>query len=470
MNRRMFLRNLALGACGIGLAPRLLAEEQKEEIIPEKDALRMAFVGVGGMGGWDTHCFHKFQKQKVAAVCDVNKNTLKHAGELYGAPTFTDYREMFDKMAGKIDAVLIAIPDVSHFGAAMCAAKHKVPMYLEKPMCHTIWQVRELYKTVKKNNVIAQMGNQSHSTEGIRYCKEWIEAGLIGNVREVILWTDRPLGQGVASFPNNVSEYPPSATPPDFIDWNLWQNVAEPQEYFEDGLVFGRWRGWWKYGSGSLGDIGCHMLDIPVYALGLGYPDMVKSHTRGATKISVPSQERVDYYFKKSKQGVPVKVSWYSGFKFPAKDGSYPEGYDTSLLPPLPKEWTKLGRTHRDISDNGQFIIGDKGVIYCNNMHMGGRPALLPRDLWLSVKDNLPRTEPRIFNNDHHRNFIQAVRGEASLSSPFDYAHVLTEIVQLGNLASRTQSDIVWDAKRLVCKNNPAATKLVNTPMRKGWY
>ena len=172
----------------------------------------------------------------------------------------------------------------------------------------------------------------------------------------------------------------------------------------------------------------------------------------------------------RDRQGVPVKVSWYSGFKFPAKDGSYPEGYDTSLLPPLPKEWTKLGRTHRDISDNGQFIIGDKGVIYCNNMHMGGRPALLPRDLWLSVKDNFPRTEPRIFNNDHHRNFIQAVRGEASLSSPFDYAHVLTEIVQLGNLASRTQSDIVWDAKRLVCKNNPAATKLVNTPMRKGWY
>ena len=210
----MFLRNLALGAYGIGLAPRLLAEEQKEEIIPEKDALRMAFIGVGGMGGWDTHCFHKFQKQKVAAVCDVNKNTLKHAGELYGAPTFTDYREMFDKMAGKIDAVLIAIPDVSHFGAAMCAAKHKVPMYLEKPMCHTIWQVRELYKTVKKNNVIAQMGNQSHSTEGIRYCKEWIEAGLIGNVREVILWTDRPLGQGVASFPNMFPNIPRRQRPP----------------------------------------------------------------------------------------------------------------------------------------------------------------------------------------------------------------------------------------------------------------
>lgn len=470
MDRRMFIRNMALAGCGLSLAPRMFAQENKEEVTPEDNALRMAFIGVGGMGGWDTHCFHTFQRQKVVAVCDVNKNTLKGAGEKYKAQTFTDYREMFDKMEGKIDAVLIAIPDVSHFGAAMCAAKHKVPMYLEKPMCHTIWQIRELYKTVKANNVIAQMGNQSHSTEGIRYCKEWIEAGLIGKVREVILWTDRPLGTGVANFPNNVREYPPSAPVPDFIDWDLWQNVAEPQDYFEDGLVFGRWRGWWKYGSGSLGDIGCHMLDIPVYALGLGYPDRIKSTARGSTPISVPSQERVDYYFKKSNQGVPVKVSWFSGFKYADKDGNYPKDYDKSLLPTLPKEWTKLGRGHRELSDNGQFLIGDKGVIYCNNMHMGGRPALLPRDLWESVKDNLPRTEPRIYNNDHHRNFIQAVRGEADLSSPFDYAHVLTEVVQLGNLASRTASDIVWDAKNLVCKGNPKATKLVNTPMRKGWF
>lgn len=468
--RRDFIRDFALLAGAAAVAPRVLAQSPKPKA---SEPLRMAFIGVSGRGFSNYHDFIRRLKQKPVAFCDVNSNVwgLKEARkEFPDVPYFKDYREMLEKMAGKIDAVAISTPDVSHYAASMCVAKRGIPFYLEKPMCHTIGQIRSLYKTVKDKKITAQMGNQSHSTEGIRFCAEWIKGGLIGKVREVVLWTDRPLGKGVAEFPNDVWKYPAEKPVPEYFDWDLWQNVAEPQPYFGDGVEYEKWRGWWKYGSGSLGDIGCHMLDIPVYSLGLPYPSRIKSTTRGVTPISVASQEKVEYFFDKSNQGNPVKVTWYSGFKYPEKDGSYPENYDKSLLPPLPKEYTDTGRGYRELSDNGQFIIGEKGVIYSPAMHLGGRPALLPRDLWESVKNELPRTEERIKNGDHWLNFVEAVRGEAKLSSAFDYAHVLTEVVQLGNLASRTGADIVWDAKNLVCKGNKAATALVNPPMRSGWF
>ncbi len=468
--RRDFLKNFAILAGGAALAPNIFAQAPKKE---DKNALRFAFIGCGNRGRHNINMFCKNLGQKCVALCDTDTGRVGYAGasEAYpDAALFRDYREMFEKMAGKIDAVAISTPDVSHYAAAMCAAKYGIPFYLEKPMCHTIGQIRSLYKAVKDKKITAQMGNQSHSTEGIRFCAEWIKGGLIGKVREVVLWTDRPLGKGVAGFPNNVWKYPSEKPVPPTLDWDLWQNVAEPQPYFGDRVADRMWRGWWKYGSGSLGDIGCHMLDIPVYSLGLSYPSKITAATRGVTPISVASQEKVEYFFDKSNQGNPVKVTWYSGFKYPDKDGNYPESYDKSLLPPLPKEYTDTGRGYRELSDNGQFIIGEKGVIYCPAMHLGGRPALLPRDLWESVKNNLPRTEERIKNGDHWLNFVEAVRGEAKLSSAFDYAHVLTEVVQLGNLAVRTGSDIVWDAKNLVCKGDKAATALVNPPMRSGWF
>lgn len=468
INRRSFIKSAALLASAAAFAPRAFSIQEKKY----GENLRMAFIGTGGRGWSNMRDFYKI-KQIPVALCDVESNRLKHAKENLApeAATFKDYREMLDKMHSQIDAVVISTPDVSHYAAAMCAIKYGLPIYIEKPLCHTIGQIRSLYKAASEKNIIAQMGNQSHSTEGIRYCKEWIDGGLIGKVKEVVLWTDRPLGTGVADFPNNIKQYPSAKPVPAVLDWDLWQNVAEPQPYFGNGVEYEKWRGWWKYGSGSLGDIGCHMLDIPVYALGLSYPSRIKSTTRGVTEISVASQEKVEYFFDKSNQGVPVKVTWYSGFKYPNKeDGSYPKDYDKSLLPPLPKEWTDVGRGYRELSDNGQFIIGEKGVIYAGAMHLGGRPALLPRDLWESVKNNLPRTEPRVKHNHHWLNFVEAVKGEAKLSSPLDYAHVLTEVVQLGNLASRTGADIVWDSKNLVCKGNPKATAFVNPPMPKGWF
>lgn len=470
LDRRSFLRNTTLAGAGFMLAPKIFADAANQ-VQAEKNALRLGIIGSGRRGGTNMDIFSKHRKQIIAAFADTNANVRNSTqGKHPNAKGFADYREMLDKMKGQLDAVVISTPDVSHYAAAMCAVKAGLNIYIEKPLCHTIWQIRDLYKAVKAKGVKVQMGNQSHSTEGIRFCAEWIQGGLIGTVKEVVLWTDRPLGTGVADFPNNVASYPPVVKVPEYLNWDLWQNVSQPQDYFGKGVDNEKWRGWWKYGSGSLGDIGCHMLDIPVYALGLSYPSKIVSKTRGVTEISVASQEKVDYYFKESIQKTPVKVTWHSGFKRPREDGSWEDGYDKSLLPPLPKHYTDNGGDYAKLATNGQFFIGDKGVIYSPDMHLGGKPILLPKELWADVRNNLPRTEKRIKHNDHYLNFIEAVRGEAELSSGPDYAHVLTEVVQLGNLASRTGSEIVWDSKKLVCVGNPKATALVNPPMRKGWF
>jgi len=462
MKRRDFIRNTTLAASVLAVAPRTIAKEKPSSDKP----LRMAFIGIGGRGYGTMMHFIKGLGQELVAICDVDEKVKSQEvfQEFPNIAFYTDYRKMFEEIGDKIDAVQISTPDHSHYAAAMCAIKHGIHMYLEKPMTHTIWQGRELYKAVKENNIVAQMGNQSHSTDGIRHVDAWIKEDFIGKVSEVILWTDRPMGTAPVRWVDGEADYPLPRAEPEGFYWDLWQNVAEPQEYFG---AHWNWRDWWKYGSGALGDIGCHLLDIPVFALGLKYPSKITAQSTKDTPISASFQEKVEYYFDKTNQGVPVKLTWHSGFKYP-KD--QPEDYDKSLLPKLPQAWLDTKRGHEAMADNGMFIIGDKGVIYSPAMHLQEKPVVLPRDLWNEVKDDLPKLTNKIKNGDHYLNFVEAVQGKAELSSDFEYAHVLNEVVQLGNLAIRSKADIVWDSKNLVCKGNPEATKLVKYPMRPNWY
>ena len=189
------------------------------------------------------------------------------------AQGFVDYREMFDKLAGKLDAVVISTPDHSHFAAAMCALKHGIPIYLEKPMCHNIRQIRELTKFAEEKGLATQMGNMVHSGDGIRYTKEWIASGLIGKVRKVIMWTTRPVGG--CNRPTMAYKSWPSEPVPPTLDWDKWLNVADWGP-FSSEIVPLNWRRVYKYGTGALGDIGTHILDVPMFALDLDYP--TKSH------------------------------------------------------------------------------------------------------------------------------------------------------------------------------------------------
>ena len=476
--RRKFIRDFSLATAGFAIAPNLLrGDDDEASKLPESrkifkdggEPVRLGFVGTGLMGGENMRQFKRLG-QLISAYCDVDTKygfgkARKFAEK--GAPYFVDYREMFEKMRGKLDGIVISTPDHSHYAAAICALRHGFPIYLEKPMCHTIWQIRELAKFAKERNSITQMGNIVHAGDGIRICWEWINAGLIGKVRRVVIWTDRPLSKSCNQRPGAYLSWPPSEEVPPELDWDKWQNVESVQG-FSSKLHPLNWRRFWKYGTGSLGDIGCHMLDVPISALELGYPKKVVARSRGVTEISVSLQDNVTYYFEKSSQGVPVTIDWYSGFLKRGADGKYEKDYDQSFLPPLPDQYLARGKGYEDLSDNGMFIIGDEGVLYSPTMHLFGKPVLLsgkkfnPRDIAAS--------RPRIRQGDLRLNFVDGIRGDvAKTCSNFEEAKVLTEIVALGNLALQLGEPIVWDIKNMKCVGLERADALIKTPMRDGW-
>ena len=304
--RRKFIRDFSLATAGFAIAPNLLrGDDDEASKLPESrkifkgggEPVRLGFVGTGLMGGENMHQFKRLG-QLISAYCDVDTKygfgkARKFAEK--GAPYFVDYREMFEKMRGKLDGIVISTPDHSHYAAAICALRHGFPIYLEKPMCHTIWQIRELAKFAKERNSITQMGNIVHAGDGIRICWEWINAGLIGKVRRVVIWTDRPLSKYCNQRPGAYLSWPPSEEVPPELDWDKWQNVESVQG-FSSKLHPLNWRRFWKYGTGSLGDIGCHMLDVPISALELGYPKKVVARSRGVTEISVSLPTLSDKY------------------------------------------------------------------------------------------------------------------------------------------------------------------------------
>ncbi len=476
-SRRKFLRDLSGVSAAAFAMPYIsfgakAGEKPKELEAYEKDPIRLAFVGCGLMGGANMRIM-KDLKQRLTAYCDVDTgkygfgNAKKYADP--DAVGFVDYREMFDKLEGKIDAVVISTPDHSHFAAAMCALKHNIPVYLEKPLCHNISQIRELTAFAEKKGLVTQMGNMVHSGDGIRIAKEWIAAGLIGKVRKVVMWTTRPVGG--CNRPTMAYKQWPSEPVPPHLDWDKWLNVAEYGPYSSE-IVPLNWRRVYKYGTGALGDIGTHILDVPMFALDLGYPSKISSRQIGGTEISVPKQDHITYYFDNSNQGEKVEIHWYSGFLKPDKNGKWRSDFDKSFLPPLPKEFTDTGRSYKDLSNaDGMFIIGDEGVLYSPKMHLMGKPIVLPREK-IAMAKTIPQSEPRIKYANHRLNFVEAVRGDIKqATSNFTDIAKLTEVVLLGNLTLRTGEDVVWDAKAMKAIGGSARmNSFVKTPMRSGWY
>lgn len=474
-NRRNFIKKIGtLSSATLAfpyIASNLRAENAVADSKFDETPVRLGFVGTGLMGGGNMKGF-KSLKQKLVAYCDVDSgnygfgNAKKFADA--DAQSFVDYREMFEKMKGKMDAVVISTPDHNHFAVAMCAVKHGYHIYLEKPLCFTIWQCREIAKAAKSAGVKTQMGNFVHSGDGIRTAKEWINAGLIGTVKEVVLWTCRPL-VGVNQRPGGFTSWPKPDPIPENFDWDKWQNIVTPTTTFTKKVVPLNWRRFWKFGTGSLGDIGCHMLDVPIECFGLKFPSKIESRQRGGTDISIPLQDNVNYYFDSNFTGSPITLKWHSGFVKP-RNGKFEDNYDKSFLPPLPEEYLKTGKGYEQLSNDGQFIIGTEGVLYSPAMHLLGKPVLLPKSKTQDA-EAIKKNIARVRHNDHRLNFIDAIRGNvAEATSNFDAAAPLAEVVLLGNMSLRTNSTIQWNPETMTCANNPAANALVNQPMREGWY
>ncbi len=443
VTRRRFLKTASLAALVAGLMPRGFAAEANaapprfKNLVTSGRKLRVACVGIDGKGYSDTMAC---VGEEIVALCDVDFVRGHRAfSELPLVPRYRDYRQMLMEMGDRIDAVTVSTPDHMHFPIALMAIEMGKHVYVQKPLTHTIEEARLLKAAAAKHGVVTQMGNQGHANEGTRLTKEWIDAGVIGTVREVHFWTNRPV------WPQAVP-LPAAQTVPDTLDWNLWQGVAPVSDFSAEIVPF-KWRGYWNYGCGALGDMGCHIMDAAFWTLDLRGNVTVSATSEGNSEVSGPKSSVVTYQFPQRGKHAPVKVVWYDG----------------SNKPPVPKELGPDGT----LPGGGSIFYGDKGVLIDTDDY-NAAPRLLPEERMKAFTDRPKRTLARVPKSNPHLEWIAACKGEgpAPGSNFVDHAVDLTEFCLLGNVAIRSGQPIQWDAARMTCSNLPSADRFVRKAYR----
>ena len=414
--------------------------------------LNLAAIGVGAKGQGVAN-LKACAGENIVALCDVDADYAAPTFARYpSAKTYVDYRVMLEKQKD-IDAVIIATPDHTHAVitlATLAAGKH---VYCQKPLTHTVREARTITEAARRAKVQTQMGNQGHSSESIRLLKEWLAAGVIGAVREVHAWTDRPVGGDPWS--NFAVQAQSKDTPPvpATLDWDLWLGPVAHRPYHPDYHPL-KWRAWLDFGTGPLGDMGCHIIDPAFWALDLGAPTTVEATTthweKDVSSQTFPRASIVRYKFPARGTRPPVALTWYDG----------------RLQPPVPVDLDP----GRKLPGSGALIIGDKGTLL-HGSHGAGGLRLLPES---RMKDFVrpDKTLPRVVGS-HEADWLRACKagpGAPPPCSTFEYGGALTETVLLGVLAMRLPNQrLTWDSANLQFASNPAADALLHTPYRDGW-
>ncbi len=445
-SRRSFLKGLtATTAAGIAM-PNLLLRAQET---PAGKKLGIGCIGVGGKGFSDM--MSAAWQNEIVAICDVDSNNLaKAATKFPNAKQYRDFREMLEKEKG-VDGVTISTPDHSHYPAAMHAISLGKHICVQKPLVNTLWEARELHKAATKKGIITQMGNQGHTFEENRLLKEWFDAGVVGTVKEIHVWTNRPIWpQGMAA------DAKPVQAVPDTLDWKLWLAQSPDIGYRPDIHPF-KWRGLFEYGAGALGDMGCHNLDPLVWALGLGVPDRIEAVADGLTDIAWPRGAKVEYLWEKVPGHGEIKLTWYEGTN---ADGS-------PCLPPSPEG------LDAPISKTGFYVVGTDGILY-NQGDQAKNLTILPEARSVEFLASPPgKTLDRSpAPGDPQREWSLAIKQgkHFPFMSQFDYSVPLTELCLLGALAIRTGAPIRWDKEKYLAIGNDAANKLIKRAQyRDGW-
>ena len=462
MSRRQFLGTTA-AATGIIVVPRYVLGGPG--FVAPSEKVNIALIGAGGQGRNNTLYLFNEPTAQIVAVCDVAETTDLHAFyyQCYGGrkpvkeevqrhysqkmprfrcPEYVDFRVMLEKEKA-IDAILCATPDHLHAVISITAMKHGKHVYCEKPLTHNVWEARQVARVARETGVATQMGNQGHSGEGIRQTCEWIWDGAIGPVREVHAWSS---AGPCRSTPGRPKETPP--VPPG-LNWDLWLGPRENRPYHPAYAPY-NWRGWWAFGTASIGDMGCHNIDPAVMALKLETPITV---TATAEKIDdeVASLSGMTAVYRFGARGAmpPLTLTWYDG----------------NLRPPTPPQLDpKDPRQRLGEGGNGILFIGDKGFITCAGW--SGMPRLLPLGLhreYKRPKKTLPRSK------GHHADWLAACKGGQPASANFEYHARLTELVLLGNVALRIKKPLQWDSQNLKALHAPEADLFLKEPYRKGW-
>ncbi len=392
------------------------------------EKLNIACVGTANRAAAD---IDGLKNENIVALVDVDKVYLDRAAANFPqARTYADYREMLSQEAGKIDAVMVGTPDHHHAPATIRAIRAGLHVYCEKPLTHTVQEARLVAETAKKMGVATQLGTQIHAGDNYRRVVEIIQARAIGDVTEVHVWVGK--GWGGGERPAGGQEPPPN------LSWNLWLGAA-PVRPFVPGIYHpANWRRWWDFGQGTLGDMACHYMDLPFWALKLRHPTHCEAEGPEVSPETCPLGLIVRYQFPQRDTLPPVKLTWYDGDKIPREVAG-------ERVPP-----------------NGVMFVGTEGKMFADY----GRYKLFPTAKFADFKPPAKSIPDSI---GHHNEWIKACKEGTPTTCNFDYSGALTEAVLLGNVAYRVGKPLEWDAQNLKATNCPEADKYISKVYRAGW-
>ena len=439
---REFTKSSALAVMGFQVV--------SSRVFGANSRLAVSAIGAGGKGRADIAGVSNAGAD-IVALCDVDDNRAANTFSAYSkAKRFKDYRLMLEKMGKSIDACIISTPDHTHAVATSLAMRMGKHCYTQKPLTHDVYEARYLTKLASNTGVVTQMGNQAHAGEPIRRAVELVRAGIIGNVTEAHVLTNRPI------WPQGMKKRSTKISVPKNLDWDRWLGPAPFREYGKGYVPFA-WRGWWDFGTGALGDMACHIMDMPWWSLELGSPTSVSARHGGNTLESAPNWSVIDYKFGYRGNRPPVKLIWYDGKKNGVQNA--PSLEITGGVDMIKKVKGRGGY--------GSLLVGDKGRMFFNRFNewmVTGRDDDEVRQIETQTQKTIPRTK------DNYTEWVDAVTGKGhSPLSRFEIAGPFTEMVLLGNLAVRAGEKVLWDTKKLRSLNSDKANSFVRGEYRKGW-
>jgi len=433
-NRRSFLAQAAAASIATVAMPSIVRSQSANEEV------RVAGIGVGGKGWVDINGAARYAK--VVAYCDIDTGPNRRGGYANSAEKwtdargYTDWRKMLDREAKNLDAVTVSTPDHMHAPATLTALQMGLGAYTQKPLTRTVHEARALTLAAREAGVSTQMGNQHHSGQGYRTLAEMVQSGTLGRVKAAHTWSNRPI------WPQGIERPKGSDPVPDAVAWDLWLGVA-PERPYKAGVYHPfKWRGWYDFGAGALGDMGCHIIDPAVWSLELGAPTSVTYNGPKPMPETFPKEETLTYHFPATKYtDGEIDMAWYDGGRKPSAEQAH-----------LPATF--------ELPTQGIMLVGTKATLVCSH---GGKPAI-----YADGEQQPYETEQK--GLDHYKVWIDGIRDGSEPNSSFAYAGPLTETVLLGVIASRLGAgELKWDAANLRFTNSDAATSLVRQEYRKGW-
>jgi hypothetical protein len=454
VSRRQFVRAGALGAAALSF-PFV------GQVLGANDRINVACIGVKGKGDSDTDDTARCGGQLVA-LCDVDERHLKDKAQTYPqAKLYGDFRKMLEEMGPSIDAVTVSTPDHCHGVASAMAMTMGKHVYCQKPLTQTVFEARQLRDLAAKKKLATQMGNQGSANSALRRAVEIVQAGVIGQVGELHVWTNRPI------WPQGLDRPAGQDPVPEYLNWDAWIGPA-PMRPFKDGVYHDFvWRGWYDFGTGALGDMACHMVNMPFRALKMGYPTLVQCEEASALHAETfPKTSRIRFEFPAREGLAPLKFWWYDG---------NPDDKTTPPLRPPPEQTKDLLDIYGPLPAEGILLLGDKGKFFSPSDDSSKSILMLEGEKSFSAMEKheaaraVPQTIPR--SPGHNEEWFRMMREGTPAYSNFAIASELTEIILLGCVALRVGvgKEMKWDAKHVKSPNCPEAAQYLKRHNRPGW-